>query len=365
MLSRRKDCFISPRRHTIWRWVAVLCTVAFVGIGLLTAQARAQQGDLDQFLKDEMDFSKKEFKNMKAGKIVTKRLDTDIKQEMAIFSIARINVPREFFIRHYEEQGMNIETTEAEAGSRLSQPPNMEEVQTFALTPKDLKELAKCKVGKCKVKMPANAMKRFRQIDKSAPDFQDQGNALARQALVEYVQAYLKGGNAALAEYHDQKNPIRIAEQFHELLKESPYVYTYVPELHAYLEDFPNADLPGAKNVFYWMKENFGGDPKRPIISVNHVVFYQPEGSRMAIVASKQLYATHYYEAAFGLTIMVDDPENSDPGFYLMHINRSMIDVLRRVPGFLAGDLFKGARNLLHKKMTTVKQNMEALYQTK
>ena len=33
--------------------------------------------------------------------------------------------------------------------------------------------------------------------------------ALARQALVEYVQAYQKGGNAALAEYHDKKKPIR------------------------------------------------------------------------------------------------------------------------------------------------------------
>ncbi len=63
------------------------------------------------------------------------------------------------------------------------------------------------------------------------------------------------------------------------------------------------------------MKENFGGEVKRPIISVNH--------------------------------------------------NRSMIDVLREIPGFLAGDLFKGARNLLHEKMTTVKQNMETLYQTK
>jgi hypothetical protein len=113
------------------------------------------------------------------------------------------------------------------------------------------------------------------------------------------------------------------------------------------------------------MKENFGGKAKRATVSVNHVVFYQPEASGEAIVASKQLYANHYYEASLGLTMMVEDPESSEPGFYLMHINRSRIDVLREVPRFLAGDLFKGARELLDKKMKTVKKNAEELYQAK
>ena len=42
-----------------------------------------------------------------------------------------------------------------------------------------------------------------------------------------------------------------------------------------------------------------------------------------------------------------------------MHVTRSRIDVLREVPGFLAGDLFKGIRELLNTKMITVKENIE------
>ena len=73
----------------------------------------------------------------------------------------------------------------------------------------------------------------------------------------------------------------------------------------------------------------------------------------------------HYYEAALGLTVMIQDLEAPEPGFYLMHINRSRIDVLRRVPRFLATDLFQGAQDLVDEKMTLIKKKMEELYQTR
>ena len=59
------------------------------------------------------------------------------------------------------------------------------------------------------------------------------------------------------------------------------------------------------------------------------------------------------------LTGLFEDPESDGKSVYLLNINRARIDVLREVPGFLAGDLHKGARNLLHHKMETVKRNME------
>jgi hypothetical protein len=43
----------------------------------------------------------------------------------------------------------------------------------------------------------------------------------------------------------------------------------------------------------------------------------------------------------------------------LLNISPARIDVLREVPGFLAGDLHESAHNLHHKKMETVKRNME------
>jgi hypothetical protein len=341
----------------------ILLGVSLIG-GISANTVLAEQTvDVRTFLKDEIGLSQKDLKKLEQGQVITIRTDTDTKVELALFSIARIDVPKAFFVRHYEENGMNIETAAAEAGGLLHNPPQPDDIKSFELPPGDLKELSKCQVGKCHVKMPAASIEALRQFDPSDPEYQEQINRAARQAMLDYVNAYLQGGDVTLAEYHDKQKPTKVAEQFRKLLKDSP-LYTYVPELQTYLQKFPCGELSNTKNVLYWMQENFGGKAKRPIISINHVVFYRPNiVGFQGIIASKQLYATHYYEAALGLTIMADLPGKDASGFYLIHSNRAMIDILREIPGFLAGKLFKGAQQLLHTKMSTVKANMEALYQ--
>jgi hypothetical protein len=136
-----------------------------------------------------------------------------------------------------------------------------------------------------------------------------------------------------------------------------------VPELHEYLQGFPNAKLRHAKSGIFWMKERFGKRVDRPVVSINHTVFYRRPGvPPEVLVASKQLYATHYFEAAFGLTGVANNPEGLQPGLYLIHIRRVRLDVLREIPGFLAKALFKGTRELLQEQMATVKKNMEDGY---
>jgi len=105
------------------------------------------------------------------------------------------------------------------------------------------------------------------------------------------------------------------------------------------------------------MKERFGCEAKHPIISLNHAILYQRPGVYgERTVASKQRYATHYSEASLGLTVMVEDREAGKPCFYLMHINRSRVDIMREIPEFLAKCLFKGTHKLLYQKMAVVKK---------
>ena len=346
--------------------IVFLYIFASLGTTLSSAQERNQSGELYQLLKNDMDFSRNDFKEMENSKIVTKRLDTNVKHEVAFFSITRIDVPKDFFIQNYWKDGMNVETLAAEKKGEFSSSPEIADVNLFTMPPGDLEELARCKLSKCSVKASADLINEFCQLDESTPDFEEKANGLIRQKVVEYVREYLKDGNAALAVYNDRKKPIRIADEFQDLLKKSQYPYAYVPELYTYLREFPNSELYNVKNIFFWMKENFGGKVKYPIISINHIVYYQqPDANIEMIVASKQLYATHYFEAALGLTLMVSDSESSEPDFYLIHINRSRIDFLRDIPGFLAKYLLKGAHNLLHKKMTIVKKNMEDAYNRK
>ncbi len=312
-----------------------------------------------------MAFSKKEFKDMEAGKIVTKLLDTDVKQEIVLTSTAWVNVSKEFYVKNYIKVGKNISTAAANVWGEFSSPPAMEDVWSFTLPLSDLKELAKYKPGKCKVKAPAIVMKTLSQLDKSAPYFENRANILVQRGIMEYIKGYLKNGNSALVEYQDKEYPIKLAEELQGLLENSPNLKKYVPALYSYLMKFPEIELPNAQNSIYWMRDHFEGKVKHPITSINHMVFYQPPESKFAIVASKQLYATHYFEGSLRVTAMLNDPESKRAGFYLLHLNRSRIDILRETSGFLAKILFKSTRNLLHKRMKNLKKNLETGYQAK
>jgi hypothetical protein len=68
---------------------------------------------------------------------------------------------------------------------------------------------------------------------------------------------------------------------------------------------------------------------RKAVISVTYVVMmrgHKPDEPD-AIVASKDIYATHYVEGSFAVTaLMRGDPGRSN---YLAYLNRSEVDVLR------------------------------------
>ena len=66
-----------------------------------------------------------------------------------------------------------------------------------------------------------------------------QVNARVRQAVVDYVTAYLKIGDAALVTYNDRAEPVSLKEQWRSLLAGSPYFQQYSPALKEYLEQYP------------------------------------------------------------------------------------------------------------------------------
>jgi len=92
---------------------------------------------------------------------------------------------------------------------------------------------------------------------------------------------------------------------------------------------------------------------------------YKREGNVPEVIAaSKQLYATHYFDAAFGLTAMADDPEKHVQGFYLAHLCRFRLDIMQNIPKFMHGVLYDEVSNFLNGKMSSVKNNMETAYNT-
>ena len=151
----------------------------------------------------------------------------------------------------------------------------------------------------------------------------------ARRRLVEYVADYQERGDSAMAVYDDRGNVrVRASDAFGALLAESPYVYQNVPSLGRYLANHPRERLADATEVLFWSEDAL--PHLRPILSVTHLVVYTPpELPGVTLVAAKQIYANHYFEAALDLTCVVDrQGPDGRPGSYLLVLRRYRFDNL-------------------------------------
>lgn len=139
-----------------------------------------------------------------------------------------------------------------------------------------------------------------------------------------------------------------------------PYVYEDEPEFYEYLRAYPTKRLDNVNDFIYWSKDKFG---LKPVISVTHVTIYRRAGSRGTLIASKQIYASHYFEASLGLTAVVPTSHEERPGFYLLYLNRSRSDALHGgFSGLARGQVKSRARNGMQKNMEKIKFSIESLY---
>ncbi len=317
------------------------CRATYVFVGLLvllsagfsrTAQTSAARfpSRLDQYLTADVRPTAAEYAQLAQGAPVTKLLDADPNVEVAVFGAVWIDAP----IRRYIEAVQDIENFERGGAftvtKRISSPPRLEDFAQLELPEEDIDDLRTCKVGDCEVKLDAEALRRFREgIDWNAPHARAAANALMRRLALDYVNAYLKGGNSHLAVYRDSSRPTFVAREFRSMVDQMPELTLYMPDVRRYLLDFPNAALPNSNSFLYWQETKFG---LKPTIRINHLVIR--EGPEDTVIASKMLYATHYFWTALEIRALVPDPSRGN-GFWFFTVTRSRSDGLSGFSGRL------------------------------
>ncbi len=125
-----------------------------------------------------------------------------------------------------------------------------------------------------------------------------------------------------------------------------------------YLDQFPRKPLPGAKDVLYWVKENYG---LTPVISIVHGVIYQPPAQAdRTVVVQKQIYASHYYDGSLALASVVDSSAAETPTTYLVYVNRSRGDLLKGGFGGLKRNVARQqAQKAAEQTLGTIKSVLE------
>jgi hypothetical protein len=311
------------RRITRWTVLALWALGAATPLPGQQVPAR-----LEHFLRASIGLDSSQVQLVADGQVVVKVLPTPVKRDVAVFGIIPLDVTRQFYVNRVLHTATWLPAPTRPHFGVFSDPALLADVQHVTIDSHDVQELETCRPGHCNVKLPASEMQRIRRdIDWSASDPGAQVDAYARQRMVAYVTDYRAHGDSALVEYDDRGN-VRAGTAFASLLAESPYVYQYVAPFHQYLADYPHARLAGVRDVVYWSEDAL---PKlRPILSITHLsVYTPPDRPGTTIMAQKQIYADHYFEAAFDLTLIVDRSDaGSEPGIYLVVIRRYRFDNL-------------------------------------
>jgi hypothetical protein len=170
---------------------------------------------------------------------------------------------------------------------RLGTPPSPQDLKGLNFDRKELEHLRECRVGDCEVRFSADAIERFRkEVDWSSPAAAERAAGLFRETLAGYASSYQAGGNRALPVYRDGKSPTPPPESVQALL-----------ELRRYLLDFPQARPDAAEDFVSWYEERAH---RSSVIAMNHNTIYEKTDGNLSriFVASKQLYASHYYESS-------------------------------------------------------------------
>jgi hypothetical protein len=264
------------------------------------AAAQARGRTLDEFLAQGV-LTSADSSSLTHGKAVARTLRTAEARDVAVFGAVQVDVPRSFFM---ERQGDPHSRARAQ-GRPFSQPAATRDVQAFAVSDDDLKDLRDCRPGQCGFKLPATDIEHVRStIDLAAPDARERVAAYARQRMAEYVTDYRARGNAAMIVY-DDRGTVRSSDAFAAMLRDSSFVFSTVPSLGEYLLNYPNGVPAGASDVILWSRDQMPN--LKPVVRITHEVTYSPsEIEGLTLVAAKQIYANHYFEAGLEVLAAAD-----------------------------------------------------------
>jgi hypothetical protein len=309
---------------------------------------------LDNYMATAVRPTARERQTLMSGGPLTKLLDSDASREVAVFGAIWIDASPAMYARrvkdieHFERGGAFRIT------KRISAPPSLQDFAQLELPADDVKDLRSCRVGDCELKLGAKSLQELRaEVHWGTPSEKAEADAVFRRRALEYVTAYRKGGNKELAVYRDADDPVFVEKEFRSMIERAPALVP-MPDLLRYLLEYPAATLERSSDFFYWQEAQFG---LKPTIRINHfIVQDRPEAT---VIASKMLYASHYFWTALELRVLLPDPSRGT-GFWFVTVSRSRSDGLSGFVGrLIRGRVRKEAANGVLAVLKATKSGLE------
>jgi hypothetical protein len=313
-------------RH-LSKWCSVIAAIVVPVIASpLPVPAQGLPSSLAQFLQQSIGLSPSQMNDVSAGKPVVTVLDPPDRNEVAVFGIVAVGVPRSFYVQRATRFPSSLRDSWRKQLGMFSDPATVADVAGFTLPHDDVKALAHCSPGSCSVKVSVGAMSTLRVALAHSKSPDSVATAYFRRRIIAYVDGYRAHGDSALIVYDDRKDSTAANGVFTEILSHSPYMYQYVPTLERYLQHYP-ADRPaGVRDAIFWANEDFPR-LKHTLTIVHAVVYSPPELPGRTFIVQKLLYSDHYMDGGLDFDAVVDRPGTA-AGVWLVSLRRLHFDHL-------------------------------------
>ncbi|MEO8661903.1 MAG: hypothetical protein ABI693_25780 [Bryobacteraceae bacterium] len=327
--------------------------IALVCLGLVATQTYAQESPA-QVLAKCCALSPQHLKELNEGHPVGQLIKFGDDRDIALMGAIRLAIPKEAYLewwRHVDNYTFSPMVLEA---GKFHIPPQTEDMAKLSLDANQIKMLKECEVGKCGFKLSKDEIGKAKaELAWDSPTVNTAAEALAKTVMLQHVISYVEHGDGALPKYNDKEEELDVRATFRSLLDASPYVKEAFPELFAKLSACRGVEESDTKEeMVYWSQERYGFGLK-PILNVLHATLNRPSPA-VAVIATKQIWASHYYEGSLGLTVLVD----AHPGTYLVYLNRSRIDLLKDA-GLKRWFVKRFAPGAIRKEVLALKQQVE------
>ena len=282
-------------------------------------------------------FTDAEWAMVEGGEAVAKILDTDTR-EVAVAGAVRIQGTRDKLVSRSRDLDVLKRSSAVLDVGRFSPSPTAVDLQGVTFDDHNL-DLRNCRPGNCQVRLAAEDIARFhKEVNWGGAAWREESARVWRDVLAGYAAGYLRHGRRALPDYVNKREALSVASEVSLLTSTYGFVSVYSPELAAYLRDFGANPPAGAQQLLYWTREDFG---IRPIVRISHQVILQGSSAPSTLIATNQVYADHYMDAALTVTVALETsghaPANaaSAHGFYMISVSRartrSLSGLLRRI----------------------------------
>lgn len=301
---------------------------------------------LDAYLRSTIKLNANQIADARNGRVVSRLLHTDINRDVAVFGIVGIHVTRDAYIAHLHDVKSLISTRAQQFGI-IGDPVPAADLQGMAVDPSEWRDLKSCRVNNCDFKIPAASMRQFAQaVNWDGPNARNEVDSVMRSNMEALVTAYRARGNSAMPRY-DDTHGVQASEAFTALLSQSQFLSQFAPVLRDFLANYP-ADRPeGALDVMYWSMDKI--THLRPTLTLNQMIVYA-SATGIPLIARKQIYADHYFEASLAVSAVFDAPDLAGgPGIYLVTVRQYRFDSL---PGGIL-NIRGRARSALQKSLAS------------